>query len=113
MGKNVEALAEAEKESDAASKFHALSCIYWAMGRRPESDAALGALERGFADRNAYETAAAHAYRGEADAAFTCLNRAYQHKRGSLEYLQVDPTLRKLHGDPRFDALLRKVKLVE
>ena len=54
MGKKSEALAAAEKESDEASKLITLACVYWAMGRRTESDSALGALERGFADRNAY-----------------------------------------------------------
>jgi TolB-like protein/predicted TPR repeat methyltransferase len=113
MGKNTEALAAAEKESDDASKLAALACIHWAMGRRAESDSALNALERGFADRNEYLIAAAHAYRGEADTAFTWLDHAYQHAKGSLEDLRVDPLFRRLHGDPRFDAFLRKLKLTE
>jgi len=113
MGKNSEALAAAEKESDSASKLAALACIYWASGRRTESDSALRALERGFADRNQYTIAAVHAYRGEMDAAFTWLERAYQQNRGSLEVVKIDPLFQKLHGDPRFDALLRKMKLVE
>jgi tetratricopeptide (TPR) repeat protein len=113
MGRNAEALAAAQKETDSAFRLALSAGIYWAMNRRAESDAALGALERGFADRNQYQIASVHAYRGEADAAFTWLDRAYQQKRGSLEYLKVDPPFRKLHGDPRFDAFLRKVKLVE
>jgi tetratricopeptide (TPR) repeat protein len=113
MGKNTEALAAAEKESDDASKLAVLACIHWAMGRRAESDSALNALERGFADRNEYLIAAAHAYRGEADAAFTWLDHAYQHEKGSLEDLRVDPLFRRLHGDPRFDAFLRNLKLMK
>jgi hypothetical protein len=27
--------------------------------------------------------------------------------------MKADPLFRNLHGDPRFDALLRKMKLVE
>jgi TolB-like protein len=113
MGKSAEALAAVEKEPDEATKLQALTCIYWAMGRRAESDSALGALERGFADRNEYMIAAAHAYRGEADAAFMWLDRAYQQRRGTVVPLKVDPLFRKVHGDPRFDALLRKLKLTE
>jgi predicted Zn-dependent protease len=113
MGKDAEGLAAAQKETDEASKLQALACIYWAMGRRAESDAALSALKRGFADRNAYEIAAAHAYRGETEAAFAWLDRAYAQIKGSLEPLKVDPLFNTLHGDARFDALLRKAKLAQ
>jgi len=113
MGKNAEAFAAANKESDVEMKLAALASVYWNLGRRTESDSALTALEREFADSNAYDVAAAHAYRGEADAAFMWLDRAYQINRGSLLLVKFDQLFRKLHGDPRFDALLRKVKLVE
>ena len=113
MGKYPEALVVAEKESDDASRFWALGCVYWVMGRHGESDSALAALERGFADRKAYEIASIHACRGEADAAFAWLHRAYQQRKGSLGPLKADPLLRRLRDDPRFDALLRKAKLSE
>jgi tetratricopeptide (TPR) repeat protein len=113
MGKKSEALAAAQKESDEANRFLALDCVYWALGRRAESDSALAALERGFADRRAYEIAAAHACRGEADAGFAWLDRAYQQSKGTLGLLRSDSLIRKLRNDPRFDALLRKAKLVE
>ena len=113
MGKNLEALAAAEQESDDASKLQALACVYWVMGRRAESDSALGALEQGFANRNEYLIAAAHACRGEADAAFAWLDRAYRQRKGTLELFKFDPQFRKLHGDPRFNALLQQAKLVE
>jgi TolB-like protein/Flp pilus assembly protein TadD len=113
MGKNLEALAAAEKESDDASKLQALACVYWVMGRRAESDSALGALEQGFTNRDEYEIAAAHACRGEADAAFAWLDRAYRQRKGTLEMFKFDPQFRKLHSDPRFNTLLRRANLVE
>lgn len=113
MGKNAEALAAAEKEPDVTYRLASLTSIFWASGRRPESDSTLSALEREYADRKAYEIAVAHAYRGEADAAFEWLDRAYLQRRGSFEYLKIDPLLQKLRGDPRFSALLRKAKLAE
>jgi tetratricopeptide (TPR) repeat protein len=113
QGKHAEALAAAQRESDEASKLQALTCIYWAMSRRADSDEALGALERGFAARNDYMIAAAHAYRGDADSAFVWLDRAYQQRRGSLEGLRTDVLFRRLHDDPRFSAFVRKAKLVE
>jgi len=113
MGKTSEALEAAQKESDEVSKLAALASVYWTLGLKTESDSALGALEREFADRNEYLIAAAHAYRGEEDAAFAWLERAYQQRKGSLEFLKVDALLRNLRADPRFDALLRKAKLTE
>jgi tetratricopeptide (TPR) repeat protein len=87
MGKTADALEAAQQDSDEPSKLRALACGYWAMGRRSESDAALAALEHKFADRNRYQIATAHAYRGEADAAFAWLGRAYQQSKGSFEAL--------------------------
>jgi TolB-like protein len=112
-GKEVEALAAARKEPDEAIRLLALSAIHWASGQRAESDAALGALEQKYADRKAYDIAAAHAYRGEAAAAFSWLDRAYRQRAGSLENLKGDPLFHKLRQDPRFSATLRKAKLAE
>jgi tetratricopeptide (TPR) repeat protein len=111
MEKNTEALAMAEKEPDEASRLAALSMIYWSLGRRGESDQALGTLEQASADRKAYEIAGAYAFRGETDAAFAWLDRAFQQRMGSLASLKIDPLLKKLRGDPRYGALLRKAKL--
>ena len=65
---------------------------------------------------NTYRTFAdigtAHAYRGEADAAITWLERAYRQRRGSgMELLKVDPLLRNLRSDPRYKVLLHKMNL--
>jgi TolB-like protein len=113
MGNAPAAFAAVETESDEASKLEVLAVVHWALGHRAESDSAVSALERGFAHRNAYEIAAAHAYRGEADAAFAWLDRAYQQNKGSLRGVKLDSLFSKLHNDPRFDALLRKAKLLE
>jgi hypothetical protein len=61
MGKQAEALAATEKETDDASRLAGLACVYWAMDRRADSDAALEELKRAFADRNAYLIASAYA----------------------------------------------------
>jgi adenylate cyclase len=111
LGKSAEALETAKQESDESGRLTALACVYWAMGRRAESDSALSELERGFGNRNQYSIAEVHAYRGEADAAFAWLDRAYQQDKGSLELLKIDPLLQKLRGDPRFVPLLRKAGL--
>jgi tetratricopeptide (TPR) repeat protein len=111
MGKELGALAAAPREPDDAKRLQALACIYWAMSRRTESDSALRDLEQGFADRNTFQIAEVHAYRGEADLAFTWLGRTYTQRKGSLIDLRVSPLFRNLHGVPRFDAFVRKAKL--
>jgi tetratricopeptide (TPR) repeat protein len=111
MGKNTEALAMAEKEPDEASRLAALSMIYWSLDRHAESDRDLRTLEKSAADRRAHQIAGVYAFRGEADTAFAWLDRAFQHKRGSLAGLKTDPLLQKIRSDPRYDALLRKAKL--
>jgi tetratricopeptide (TPR) repeat protein len=113
MGRNPEALAAAEKESDDAIKLQALTCIYWAMGRRAESDSALDKLEQGFANRNEYLIAEAHACRDEADAAFVWLDRAFRQRKGTLGLFKFDPLFRKLRNDPRFNAMLAQAKLAQ
>ena len=58
-----------------------------------------------------YQLAQAHAWRGELDRAFEWLGRAVDQHDGGITFLKYDPLLRNLRGDPRFAALLRKLKL--
>jgi hypothetical protein len=46
-----------------------------------------------------------------ADGAFEWLERAYAQHDSGLLWMKVDPDLKNLHGDPRFAALLRKMRL--
>ena len=113
MGKPAEALAATEKEPDEGARLSTLSAIYWATRRRAESDAALRTLEKKFGGVAAYGIADVHAFRGEMATAMDWLERAYQQRDGSLQNIKIDPLLRPLHSDPRFRALLRKLKLPE
>jgi len=58
-----------------------------------------------------YQLAQAHAWRGELDRAFEWLERAAAQHDGGITFLKYDPLLRNLRADPRFAALLRKLKL--
>ena len=83
------------------------------MGRRADSDRTLHQLKQKYAASFAQNIAEVHAYRGEADAAFQWLERAYRQRDGGMPDLKIDPLLRNLHGDPRFQALLVRMKLVD
>jgi eukaryotic-like serine/threonine-protein kinase len=55
----------------------------------------------------AYEFAVINALLGDADAAFSWLERAEEEHSVGLTYLRVDPRLDNLRADPRFAELLR------
>ena len=48
---------------------------------------------------------------GDHDAAFAALERALDERSNSVPYLQVEPFLRSLHDDPRFDPLVARLGL--
>jgi tetratricopeptide (TPR) repeat protein len=111
LGKYREALEAADMEQDEAWKLTVLPAIYWAMGRQKESGTALSRLKEKLGDAGAVQVAQMHAYRGELDEAFSWLERAYRQRDAGLTVVKIDPLLRRLHGDPRFQALLVKMKL--
>ncbi len=81
------------------------------LGNAQASQQALDALIAGHAQGYAYQIAEVHAWRGENDAAFEWLERACAQRDAGLQRLKYDPALRRLHSDPRYVALLRKLHL--
>jgi TolB-like protein len=63
-----------------------------------------------FGKRDPASVAELHAWRGDADRAFEWIGKAYSQRVG-LGEVKADPFLRKLRGDPRFRAVLQKMKL--
>jgi tetratricopeptide (TPR) repeat protein len=112
-GRYSEALATVEKESDESWRLAILPMVYWALGRRSESASSLAEEERKYVTDSAFLIAQAHAYRGEADAAFQWLDRAYQQRDPGMRWILADPILRNLRDDPRFKMLLAKLKLAD
>ena len=62
---------------------------------------------------SSYDVATIHAGFGDADAAFTWLDRAAEERASFLLHLQWDPRFDPLRGDPRFRALLERIGLPE
>ena len=88
--------------------WHALMAQEW--GTAAEADQALANLVARVGPRDPSSVADAYAWRGDADRAFEWLERAYEQRVG-LSEVKADPLLRKIRGDPRYAALLRKMKL--
>ena len=89
----------------------ALPIVYWASGQHDASNAALSRLKEKRAGSDAYGIACVYAYRGEVDLAMQWLDRAYRQRDMSLGLMKIDPLLHNLHGDPRYQALLRELRL--
>jgi tetratricopeptide (TPR) repeat protein len=106
-----EALAEVEKEPYEGLRLAGVSLVKWAMGSRNQSDSALSEMERKYADSRPGNIAFVHAYRGETNAAFDWLDRAYRQRDRTIGLIKVWPLVDNLRSDPRFQSLLVKMKL--
>jgi tetratricopeptide (TPR) repeat protein len=111
LGRLEDALATALAEPDEPWRLMTLPIVFWAMGRKADSDAALRVLKAKYAAEGSYNIVAMHAYRGEIDAAFQWLERAYRQHDGGMTWLRLDPLLQNLRHDPRYRAMLISMKL--
>jgi TolB-like protein len=83
------------------------------LGHAAESQRALDKLIKIGAESLGYQIADVYAWRRENDKAFEWLERAYQRHDGGMGYVTYDRFLANLRTDPRYAALLRKLKLSE
>ena len=81
------------------------------MGHKPDSDAALLRFTNKHAADRAYRIAQVHAYRGETNAAFVWLDRAYDQRDVDLWWFKGNLAFKNLESDPRYKALLQKMNL--
>jgi tetratricopeptide (TPR) repeat protein len=105
------ALVEAERETNPGFRLQGLALAYHALARKPESDRALAELIAKYPGAAASQIAQVYAFRGEADAAFMWLERAYVLRDSGLADIKGDPLLKNLERDPRYAALLKKMRL--
>ncbi len=104
------ALARAPYGFDEAP-FFITALSQHSLGHIAESQAALDALIGKRADSWGYQIAEIYAWRGEADHAIEWLERSYRQQDPGMTRLAIDPLLRRLHTDRRFQALLHKMRL--
>lgn len=88
-----------------------LAIAHHSAGDAQASDRDLGLLISRYGHILPYQVAEVYAWRGETDDAFAWLERAYQLHDASFMYLEFDPLLRAIRGDPRLAELLRRLKL--
>jgi TolB-like protein len=107
-----DALSEAERVTDKDTRDCLLAMIYYALGRRRESDQIVAAYERQHAIDDTLAIAALHAYRGETDLAFQWLDRGVkQHAPGLFVIKGNFAPFPNVTGDARFPELLKRIGL--
>ena len=104
-------LEEMAKEPDAVWRAFGLCLAYHAAGRAAEADATLSAFIKDYGETMAFQIAEVFAYRKEMDRAFEWLDRAFALRDGGMADLKNDPLLKSLVGDPRYAALMKKMRL--
>jgi hypothetical protein len=112
-GESHAALSEFERESLAGFFAVGPPLGLDALGRPSDADRAIAIAEQKYGNVMAYQIAYIYASRKDFDRTFYWLERAYRQHDGGLAYLKVDPMFRNLKGDPRYTALLRKLRLPE
>ena len=110
QGKGREALVELRKESAEWARLYGQAVIHRHLGRPEEADRALNELSATRADDSAFQIAVGHAVRGDADEAFRWLERAIEQRDSGLIFTKVEPLLRPLYSDPRWNLLMKKLR---
>lgn len=106
-----QALAEFERDPVGSERTVGEALAYYALGRKPEADAALHQLLTDYRSQAAFQIAEVYAYRDEPDSAMHWLEAARAHKDAGVAAIKGDPLLKNLEGDARFTAFLQSIGL--
>lgn len=82
-----------------------------ALGHHAEAESLMAAVEARYGVDMAYQISYFYAQRGDAARALDWLDRAQRQYDGGLSRLAIDPMLRKLRGNARFEEMVRTLRL--
>src|SRR5215475_9910501 len=105
------AVREAELEPDERYRRFELALAHYSHGDPVAADAALALLIARDRTVMAYQVAEVYAWRGETDEAFEWLKISLDNHDTGLLSLLIDPLMRSLHYDSRYNEILGKVGL--
>jgi eukaryotic-like serine/threonine-protein kinase len=108
--------AAAQRECESHPDDTARACLAaaeHALGHEERSSAILADLIASHPRRASYFIAKAYGFSGNSALAFEWLERAFNAQAKLLTDLKSEPAFRAWHGNPRYLALLRKMKLPE
>jgi len=103
------ALREAQLEPNDGIRSFELALAQYVRGDRKASDAAVADLIANSRNSLAYQIAEIYALRSEIDKAFEWLQIAFDNHDGGMPSLLVDPLLRSLRDDSRYQGLVAKM----
>jgi TolB-like protein/Flp pilus assembly protein TadD len=103
------ALAAIQQEPNEGWRLVGLPMVYYSLGDKAKSDAALAELIPKHGQRLPSMVAYVLAYRGDIDGAFDWLEKAVSAHDPSLATLVVEPLYAPLYKDPRWLPFLRKI----
>ena len=110
LGGNPAAVVRSAETQGGWLRLLGLALAHHDLGEKKEARTALDAMIA-LDDPPAYQIAQVYAWWGDRDRAFHWLERARSTEDAGLRYVKYDPLLRSLRPDPRYTALLRKMKL--
>lgn len=116
QGRKSEAVAENDREADEASRLQGQSYIQLKLGHPQESTQALNAFVGKYGRSRPFVVGILYADLGRLDEAFRWWDRAISERDVSAAYLLSatrDTDLSGIGSDPRFKALVKKMKLPE
>ena len=112
-GQSDAALTEFSKETLEAARLGGIARAHFAQGRKADSDAALAQMTKHPTD-HPFFIAEAYAFRGDSSGALKWLDLAYAQKdSGMLPFIKGDAMFKRIEGDPRYKAFLKKMNLPE
>lgn len=107
------ALAELQKDPDYRYFAIAAAKIEYTLGNEVQAQSYLNELLEGNAEEFPYGIATVYAWRGQNDAAFDWLERAYEQKDFRLAYFLGNSWFRNLTRDPRYPIFVKKLGLLQ
>jgi TolB-like protein/Flp pilus assembly protein TadD len=99
-----------ENERDYAGNQWCLSVTYDKLGKHADAEAEISKLKASFGDVMAYQYAAFYAQRGDNPKALEWLETALRLRDAGLESLRTDSLMDPIRQEPRFQAVMRKLK---
>jgi len=116
LGRPAEGIVEIEKARKLDDSPYTRASLAWAYakaGRTADARRILGELKQMSSGDHVvhYDMAVVHLALGEKEAALDLLAKMYQDRAYSIVYLKADPAWDSVRSEPRFQEMLRRLKL--
>jgi len=111
QGKAELALGAARREANEAYRLYAVALAELALDRRGDAAEHRDELIRKYASTAAYQIAEIYATSADKQLALDWLERGYRQTDGGLTSALISTNLKSLHGEPRYESLMKTIGL--